>query len=325
MIKINYSHRHRLRRRRRNKLTFIILILILVVSEHVKCSQTHLRSFGVRWVAYCNFVATEREINSLSCNKCFESVQTNNEHCTLFNNLAYETNERPLLPRLSSKWYDKSLYTQINSGEIKNNLPDLTLFSSYANNFIKIELNNMDIEELGANSFSRFLNLKILNLSRNNIKHIELSIFSFIRSPINFPNGSNDTSTEISTSNISELDLSFNQLTNIKMESSAILENLQVLNISNNILNSFDLRFFSILAPQIKSLNLASNYLKKFQIFNDQSIIKSIAMLRNKPFSLIKTPISSDLTDLNLNNNFLTDFNSLFTINKVTTIFYNSF
>ena len=126
-------------------------------------------------------------------------------------------------------------------------------------------------------------------------------------------------------SGLVELDLSFNQIASIRMESEAVLKDLRVFNLSNNYLEAFDLRFFGIIAAQLERLDLANNYLKRFQIFNNYLIAKSLKTATgNKPYSLVKNLIAGNLVELNLNDNYIYDFNELFSIDKVSSVYIHS-
>ena len=109
------------------------------------------------------------------------------------------------------------------------------------------------------------------------------------------------------------------------MESEAVLKDLRVFNLSNNYLEAFDLRFFGIIAAQLERLDLANNYLKRFQIFNNYLIAKSLKTATgNKPYSLVKNLIAGNLVELNLNDNYIYDFNELFSIDKVSSVYIHS-
>ncbi len=109
------------------------------------------------------------------------------------------------------------------------------------------------------------------------------------------------------------------------MESEAVLKELRVFNLSNNYLEAFDLRFFGIIAAQLERLDLANNYLKRFQIFNNYLIAKSLKTTTgNKPYSLVKNLIAGNLVELNLNDNYIYDFNELFSIDKVSSFYIYS-
>jgi hypothetical protein len=137
---------------------------------------------------------------------------------------------------------------------------NLTLLNQYSGTLKVIELVDMDIRVIGSNAFAHFPNLRSLKLTSNNLKHLDFSALSL-------------TSVESTSSNRSqliELDLSMNQLTNIRMESFAYLTSLRVLNLSHNQLKSFDLKFLAIVSPRLQVLDLSFNLLRKVKLLNDQ-------------------------------------------------------
>lgn len=303
-----------------------------------------------KWFAYCHYSTGESDIEILSCNRCleFETDYNNNNNnkpngkfCAYYTNATLYNSTASLsgfLPTLTSTWFHVDLLAHILTDRIETNLAlNYTDYARIARSLFTIQLNNMDIEQIDAEAFSHFYRLKILNLAQNNIKYVQLSAFSLVYLPqLDVAQGFNENATlanatsliggdvqmEKVASNLVELDLSFNQISSIRMENDAMLKGLLVFNVSNNYIEAFDLRFFAIIAPRLEMLDLGNNYLKKFQIFNNYLIIKSLKMAGNKPYSLIKNLIASNLIDLNLNDNYISDFNELLSIDKVSLLEY---
>ena len=258
---------------------------------------------SANWYAYCNFLQGESFIEILSCDKCFQNTLNSTNYCSSFEGLYTEKN-MSLMRNLTENWFHDDLPDLIEHKQIQSNIFDSKMFDEIGSNLVTIELINMDIETIAANAFKRFVALKILNLSRNKLKQIELTTFSHVLS-------------NVRGSNLIEIDLSYNELTQIKMENLAYLEQLRVFNVSNNLLDRFDLRFFTIIAPRLQRLDLSSNYLKEFKLFNNYLLVKSIQQLTvTNSYSLMKNLIAPNLIYLNLDHNYLHEFVDLFSINK---------
>ena len=274
-------------------------MLIIAIANSVQSTN---------WYAYCNFLQGESFIEILSCDKCFENALNSINYCTSFEGLFNEKNVS-LMRNLTENWFHSDLLDLIEHKQIQSNIFDSKMFDEIATNLVTIELMNMDIETIAANAFKRFVALKILNLSRNKLKQIELTTFSHVPSNVR-------GAASFNFSNLIEIDLSFNELTQIKMENLAYLEHLRVFNVSNNRLDRFDLRFFTIIAPRLQRLDLSSNHLKEFKLFNNYLLVKSIQQLTvTNSYSLMKNLIAPNLIYLNLDHNYLHDFVDLFSIN----------
>ena len=247
---------------------------------------------------------------------------TKRNHCDTFEDLVnkknlfhYAINENdlnaqetfPLLPILTQNWFNFDLLYLIEKSEIVSNLKDFTLHSKIAENLRVIELNNFGIESIGRDAFKSFKNLRVLKLNNNRIGSIELSSFT----PDEFDYDYDDFVFQNKSikSRLVELDLSFNRLTNFKLENIQ-LENLRVLNFSHNFLKKFDLNFISAAVPKLKSLDLSYNLLRSFKVqesyvyftdvYSSLSLFNQSVQSRQK-FTIINNPILRQLTFLNLN------------------------
>lgn len=281
---------------------FLTSIVIVFIWTTVSTDAISLDDTAPRWFFYCHFQRGEHELDILSCNRCLEFGNVG-QLCDRYSNANYTTSTR-LSPILENTWFHENLYSLISAGNILSNLEDLNSFAPISNHLFTILLNNMGIQEIRSGAFERFYLLKVLNLANNNIKHIELSVFSYVTFSPLWTNETFNNDTELvidAESNLIELDLSFNKISVVRMESNTVLRSLRVFNLSNNYAEAFDLRFFAIIAPRLEVIDLGSNYLRSFKVFNDYLAMNSLAKLSSKPYSLIKNLIASNLIDLNLN------------------------
>lgn len=256
-------------------------------------------------------------LNATKRNHCdtFEDFVTKNNryHYAINENELSSQETFPLLPILTQNWFSFDLLYLIEKSEIVSNLKDLTLHSQIAENLRVIELNNFGIESIGRDAFKPFKNLRVLKLNNNRIASIELSSFTFDDIDDDYEDLENKgffvSRNKSIKSRLVELDLSYNRLTNLKMENLQ-LENLRVLNFSHNFLKKFDLNFISAAVPRLKSLDLSFNYLRNFKLqdthvyyadaFSMFPLLNQSVQSRQK-FTIITNPILRKLTFLNLN------------------------
>ncbi len=254
----------------------------------------------ISYFTYCHFEQGEYDIEILSCNRCLNSTSN---LCSLYiQNNSTNTQNLSLLAVLDPTWYHSDLLQLITTNDILTNLDDLGLLNGISSQLFTIQLNNMDIEEIRPGAFERFYSLKILNLAENKIKNIELASFSYLAFPQSLNESANKTeesSLSLKPNRLISIDLSFNLINVIRLESQAVLKELRAFNLSNNFVDSFDLRFFAIIAPKLQMLDLSSNRLKSFKVFNDY-LSNGVNEDSNKPYSLLKTLIASEMIGLNL-------------------------
>jgi hypothetical protein len=278
-------------------------------------------------------------VNNINDNYCsyYESNSKFNKHFHwIITNESNEQEEIPLIPYLNEDWLSNELAYLIDKKEVLTNLDDFHSFVSELDKNLKsIELDNFGIESIHKNAFSKFSNLKKLKLSYNNFHDLDLS--SLLTS-LNYE----DTATgggvggggKIST--IEDLDLSYNKLSNIKLENSIYLTNLNILNMSNNLLRNFDLNFIKVIMPNLKTIDLSFNSVKRFQLLDNrvysiigQESFKKIPLsdfLSNVQNVNKKATVSFELESelnlkklsyLNLNGNNLFNFVDLISLNSV--------
>ncbi len=254
---------------------------------------------------YCHFEQGEYALEILSCNRCLPDSTSN--FCSFYTqNNASVASPSSITSALSPAWYHSDLLQLITTNNVLTNLDDLSLFNGLASLLFTVQLNNMDIEEIRPGAFERFYSLKVLNLGNNRIKSVELASFSYLAAVQSWNQSTNETGIEVgsfSRSNkLVSIDLSYNQIGLVRMESLAVLNELLAFNLSNNFVDSFDLRFFAIIAPKLQVLDLGSNRLRSFKVFNDflSSGVSGGDSFGSKPYSLIKNLIATDLISLSL-------------------------
>lgn len=243
-----------------------------------------------------------------------------------------EETEPPLLPIVSKEWFDLDLLYLIKKGEILTNLNemDLNYFADLAKNIKSVELINLGIDKVEPDAFVKFESLKRLRISYNNLHYLNISSL-FAKTEIYM--------SKVRESRLEEIELSYNKLTNIFLDSSVYFSSLKVLNVSNNLMKSFDPSLTATVMPSLKQLDLSFNLIKKFPLFKNyliaasslvsSSIVNHITSTEaefNKTASnklvkdRIKIKIKSSvvlhtLNLLNLNGNNLYSFADLFSLN----------
>ena len=318
----------------------IIYVLATFIAT-VKSSSFKLNlitdNSSAKWHAYCHFEG-DLLIEVLTCGKCYYSTNnvlssksSSGRFCSYFssslNQTAQFTSNYSLLSSLEHDWFHKNLLQLINNKQIATNLVNSTnkSFNKISDTLKIIDLTDFGIESISQNAFKRFINLRSLKLSNNNLSTIELSSFSFdidyyLNSTLS--RNENFSITTINNSNnksqLIELDLSMNRIGNVKIENFMYLNNLKVLNLSQNELKNFDLKFISIISPKLQVLDLSYNHLKQFKILDDQDRYylanESENLINNKKVVSFPNTILDDLIYLNLYGNMLTDFAQLFSI-----------
>ncbi|CAF0711275.1 unnamed protein product [Brachionus calyciflorus] len=209
-----------------------------------------------------------------------------------------------VLPVLNSNWFHDDLSYLFEKHEIATNLKNSTIFNDLTESLKTIELIDLGIESIGQNSFSRFRNLKILRLSKNELNSFDLASFN-----------SEQSNEGEFKSNLIELDLSYNKLSVIKLENYMYLNSLRVLNLSYNRIKIFDLNLISIVTPHLQVLDLSKNLLRKFKLLDNHLYFSS----KNKTItnlSLVSNLILNELIYLDLSDNLLSDLTYLFSINS---------
>ena len=133
--------------------------------------------------------------------------------------------------------------------------------------------------------------LKIMILSNNNIRNLNLSVEYASKIP-----------------EIVELDVSFNKLSNITGQTDTILNKLETLNLKNNMITWIPEDFFAMM-PNLKVLNLKHNLLSGLQISNDLPFIETINLKDNMltAFPLFSIKIIQNVMSLGLSNNQITN------------------
>lgn len=158
-----------------------------------------------------------------------------------------------------------------------------------ANKLASLNLSQNSITKLGEGAFKDFVVLKQLNMSHNNISQIGLTTL-----PVNLMglDVSNNNLTNLDhlfdkTTKLINLDLAFNPIGNVKIETFAYMPDLQYLNLRHTNMTSIRLGTFSH-QQKLISLDFTDNRLKKFD------------------FNLF-IPILPDLISLSLAGNQLND------------------
>ncbi|RNA21569.1 chaoptin isoform X1 [Brachionus plicatilis] len=209
----------------------------------------------------------------------------------------------PLLPYLDSNWLTEHLGFLIDRNEIATNINSSISLINLIERLKIIEIINFGIETIDSKAFSKFKSLKVLRLPHN-----DLSAF-------NFASFTQEDSNEAEfSSNLIELDLSSNKLSNVKIENFMYLNSLRVLNLSCNLLSIFDLHLINVISPHLQVLDLSDNYLKKFKLLENNLFFSSKSK-NLSALSLVSNLILNELMYLDLSKNLLTDLAYLFSIN----------
>jgi hypothetical protein len=271
----------------------------------------------------------------------YENEPKYNRHFHWINSEQEEDEDEPaLIPVLTEQWFDADLLRLIEKNQVLTNLnsEDLNLIHNLPPNLISIELTNFGIEQIGHNAFNRFSRLKKLKMSYNNFHSLDMS--HLFAPAMGFSPSVPPTEKELEqygSSDLEELDCSYNKLASINLENSVYLNKLKVLNLSNNLLKTFDLHFTSIVMPNLKRLDLSFNLLKKLPILNNYVHISDNSNVKIEPHGLTSSPsfapsqstfqreeklffelmsdkVLPDMASLNLNGNNLNNFADLFSI-----------
>ncbi|XP_072393087.1 uncharacterized protein [Diabrotica undecimpunctata] len=173
-------------------------------------------------------------------------------------------------------------------------LPKNSFISFGSNSIMKIDLHDKAISEIGPGAFLELFCLQELNLSHNNLTNLSEGSFEGLRSLV-------------------QLDLSFNNLQDIPDNGLTFMElkTLRVLDLSHNEIHSLNhLSFMTLDALEI--LRMDHNKIKTVdpRVFNYLGALKQLYLNDN---ALVETSAEqwkglTNLTDLDLSNNYLSSF-----------------
>lgn len=202
------------------------------------------------------------------------------------------------------------LELRMRSNKIKK-LPN-SVFSSITT-LTTLDVSSNEISEIESSAFVSLANLEYLTLTNNRIMSIDENVFKELTSLISIRIDSNklqviEENLFANNLNLSEIRLDTNEIVAINGDAFGKLKKLKILNLSTNRLRKID-----ILNTNLERLTIPYNKLKTIDI---NKSLKHLNAPYNELVSINFTG-STDMMELRLRQNFITDISNFSALNKL--------
>lgn len=204
---------------------------------------------------------------------------TNLTYCTIKN---FHSNKTHFNWQISLPILSTSIITFKNSSIEKLGpgicLPEMILVNDYSTSIKNLQLSNLKIEEITYNAFDKCMKLEILNLSNNKLESLHPT--TLIKNEnLRIVDLSHNLFKKLETydflSQISELDLSHNQLSAFSTDLIKVMKSMETLRVSYNKLFDINAKKMTEHMPYLRFLALGNNYFRCRRIRDIHEIFRA--------------------------------------------------